>query len=201
MDFYKIIGIVAGILLTLGYARYYYTIVRGDSKPNLVTWFIWTIVGGIIFFQCKDLGAVDTLWVALSNFIFPLGNFVLTLRSGEFKIQKRDLYCLIVAMVSLVVWKFFDNPLVGLFLCLIADFMAATATLDTVWRDPVGEIHEDRLAWTIGTVALIINLLAIKEWTIQIATQPVYFVLLNIGIVIPLFIRRKTKKNEAKIEI
>jgi hypothetical protein len=73
------LGIIAGCISALACIPYFISIIRGKTKPNRATWWIWSWLGVLLFFSYKASGATDTLWVALVYMITPLITALLSL--------------------------------------------------------------------------------------------------------------------------
>ena len=48
MDWRTVIGLAAGTITLLSILPYIRDILRGLTRPNLVTWWLWTLNGGIL---------------------------------------------------------------------------------------------------------------------------------------------------------
>ena len=192
MDTHTFFGYASGVISCLAFIRYYWTIVRGESKPNLATWLIWSIVGFIIWRTYGEVGAKETIWLALTYFVLPTITLLMILSKGRFKFKDLDYICLGIAAISLVIWQGMRNPLGALITCLIADLAAATATMRTTWREPLETLKEDKFAWVLAVLASFVNLFAIEDWSHwQLTIQPVYYVTFNFIIMLPLYTRKK----------
>ncbi len=49
LGFTGVFGIIAGILSFSAYIFYIAAILKGTTRPNRATWFIWSAIGVIIF--------------------------------------------------------------------------------------------------------------------------------------------------------
>ncbi|MDB5190001.1 MAG: hypothetical protein JWN49_327 [Parcubacteria group bacterium] len=48
MDVHFYLGIFAGLISATAYIVYFVSILKGNSKPSRVTWWIWTFMGAIL---------------------------------------------------------------------------------------------------------------------------------------------------------
>ncbi len=178
------LGIVAGVLSFSAYALYIFTTLQGKTRPNRATWWILTLVGTMIATSYYAGGARDTMWVALSYVLGPAIIAILSLKYGEGKWERLDQLCLAGALISAVIWYFSKSALVVLLVNILMDFLALIPTIKKSYLRPEGE---DRIAWTLESLAGVFNLFAIERWTFAIAFYPLYLLALNIVITFLLY--------------
>lgn len=185
-----LLGICAGILSFSAYLLYIFTTLKGRTRPNRATWWILTLVGLMIAVSYYAGGARDTIWIALSYVLGPAIIAVLSLKYGEGKWEKLDKICLTGAIISAVIWYFSQSALLVLVINVVMDFLGLLPTIKKSYLRPAGE---DRIAWTLESVAGILNIFAVERWVFSIAFYPVYLLIIN-GIVTLLLYRPAIKK-------
>lgn len=185
-DITAIAGQVAGIVSLVAYASYVLAILRGETKPNRATWWVWTVVGLMLGSSYYYSGANHTIWVPVSYIIGPFVIAILSIKHGEGGWDRFDKYCLFGAGVSIVLWWAFSSPFIALLINLVIDLMGALPTIRKVYHEPE---KEDRTAWTLFLVGNTINLFAVEMWTFTISVYPIYMFLVNGVIAGLVFIR------------
>jgi len=190
MDTYKLLGIIAGILSIIGYVPYIISILQGKTQPNRATWFIWTVVGGLLAFSYAAEGDPQTIWLPLGYFFGPFITALLSLRYGYAVWTRFDTICLTVALVSIIPWILSDNATFTLLVNVLIDMSGALPTLVKTYREPE---TEDLLAWFIFFVANTIQLFALSYWNIA-AVYPIYLFFLAAGMV-ALILKGKLKST------
>ncbi len=183
-----VFGIVAGILSFSAYLFYIRTILKGETKPNRATWFIWSIIGVILVFSYKASGAEETIWVPVSEAIAPTIIALLSIKYGVGGTDKLDIICLIASFISLLMWYVFDSALIALVTNLFIDFFAALPTIKKSIYNPK---EEDKFAWSITETGNLFNLFAINNMSFGVIVYPIYTFILD-GIITSL-LYRKTK--------
>ncbi|MEM9946484.1 MAG: IS256 family transposase [Cyanobacteria bacterium P01_D01_bin.36] len=148
------LGKIAGVFAFLGYIPYLMSIVRRKTLPNPATWWIWSIMGGILFASYYLEGNREAIWVPLSYFIGPTVTGILSLKYGRNEFGSFEKYCLGGAALSLVLWQV-SGPVVALTMLIMIDLIAIAPTLRKTYFKPNSE---DPLAWSIFWVANTINL-------------------------------------------
>ena len=81
--FTVVAGWVAGVLSLVAFVPYIVAILRGETRPNRATWWIWTTTGGVLLASYYFSGADTTIWVAVSYFVASLVTAVLSIRYGR----------------------------------------------------------------------------------------------------------------------
>ena len=183
----EIFGILAGALSFSAYILYIFSTLFGKTKPNRATWWILTLIGLMIASSYYAEGARATIWVAVSYVLGPFIIAVLSLKYGEGKWEKLDKWCLIVALISVPVWYISNSAILVLVINIFLDFVGLLPTIKKSYLRPEGE---DKVAWTLESLAGILNIFAIERWIFGIAFYPIY--LLTINGIITLLLYRST---------
>ena len=167
-------GWIAGVLSLLAFLPYIVAILRGQTRPNRATWWIWTTAGLVLGASYYFSGAETTIWVPVSYIVGPLVTALLSIRYGEGGSTPLDRGCFAGAGAGLLFWWWFNSPVVALVMTLGVDFAGAVPTMKKAYLAP----HtEDRLAWALFIAGNAFNLLAVDRWEFAIAIYPVYMFL------------------------
>lgn len=189
ITFQGVLGILAGIISFSAYIIYIISIVRGISKPNRVTWFIWTFMGLVLAITYYFSGARNTIWSPIVEFIGPLVIALLSIRYGEGGIKdKTDFICLAGAGISIVVWLLFDAPIVALVMNLIIDAFALIPTIKKSYTRPE---TEDFWAWFGTGAGDTLNLFAVERLSFGILIYPIYMLVSDLVIITILGIKKR----------
>lgn len=190
---YEIIGIIAGILAITGYIPYIISILRGTTKPNRATWFIWTIVGGLLAFSYIAEGDQNSIWLPLGYFFGPLIAALLSLKYGYAQWTRLDTYCIAAAILSIIPWVLSDNATATLIINVAIDIFGALPTVVKAYHEPE---TEDFTAWVIFFVANTLQLFAISMWNIA-AIYPIYLFILA-GTLVLFIVKGKLQASSAR---
>ncbi len=187
MNWHSIVGMASGIVLLLANIPYIMSIRRGDTRPNLVTWGVWTTIGLILLGSYQAIGATHTRWLLIAQVVSQFAITVLAFKYSRGKWQRLDGICLAGAGVSLILWWFSGNPLVALLINTAMDLLGAIPTINKIYCDPTSE---DLGFWTLSFLAAVLNLLAIENFSLSFTVFPVYLLILHI-VVLTLLTRPK----------
>jgi hypothetical protein len=171
------LGQAAGALSLLGFVPHIVEIVRGTTRPNRVTWWIWTLVGAMLCASYYATSARHIVWVPVSYVVGPLVPALLSLFYGEGGAGGFDRACLGASLASLPVWWLARSPLVALVTNMAIDLLGALPTIRAAYRSP--PIREPALLDRIlFLVADLLNLCALGSWSVATALYPLYLAVL-----------------------
>lgn len=168
------ISVLAGILFIIGFVPYILAIWRGETKPAKASWIIWASLDSITLagmfvkgtMNGQILGAVIGAWIVV----------ILALRYGTPGWTKLDKFCLSGAVLGIVLWQVFSNPVLGIITSLSVVFLGSFPTFASAWRNPA---QENRMAWTIFWLSCVAAMIAIPAWTLADAAQPIVFTIIE----------------------
>ncbi len=175
----------AGVISTAAYIPYIISILKGKTKPNRASWWIWAVLGIIICASYWSVGARNTFWYTL-----PVGMITTALLSLKYGIggwTPFDRVCLAGAAAGLLLWWVSGIPFTALAVSMGIDMIGYFPTMRKIWHMSGSE---DRLTWMMFLVAAALNVAAIDRWTLDIAIYPVYILVFN-SIVLGLIVFRK----------
>lgn len=167
---------VAGSVLLLGNIPYIRSIRRGDTRPNRVTWGIWTTIGFLLLGSSYSLGATNTLWLMIAQVISQLVITFYAFKYSRGKWQRLDRICIAGAGLSLLLWWRSGSPLVALVMNIAMDMLGAVPTITKIYDDPNSE---DLTFWVMSFTSAVLNLLAIENFDRSLIIFPLYLFLLN----------------------
>lgn len=178
MTIQALFGIVAGILSVITSVVYIRSIFKGETKPDRVTWWVLGFVSAMIAASYWASGARETIWLPVAYAGSFLIVAVLSLKYGEGPVYLNtlDRVSLGGAFASAIVWWSFKSPVPALFMNILTEFIGLVPTINKSYQRPW---TESKISWVLATVASLLNVLAIGEWTIAIALYPIYVFVTN----------------------
>jgi hypothetical protein len=181
LNWHAIVGMASGIVLLLGNIPYIISIRRGATRPNLVTWGIWTTIGLILLGSYQAIGATNTLWLLIAQVISQCVITIYAFKYSQGNWTQLDRICLAGAGLSLLLWWCSGSPLVALLMNTTMDLLGAIPTIQKIYRDPNSE---DLRFWVMSFAATVLNLLAIENFSISFIVFPLYLFCLNFVVLI-----------------
>lgn len=186
------ISIIAIILTIVGYVPYIRDILLKKTSPHIFSWFIWSIITGVIFAlqisHGAGVGSLVTLMVAIiSGVIFFLG-----LKSGNKNIKTVDIIFLIFALLAIPLWLVVKQPLLSIILLTIIDMLAFAPTVRKSWGDPYSETLS---LYVFAAIRHGLGIVALFEYNFITSLFPVSWVVANSLFVIMLVYKRREAKR------
>jgi hypothetical protein len=185
------LGIIAGCISIAAFIPYLISILMGKTKPNRVTWWIWSGLGILLFFSYKESGATDTLWVAETYVVTPFLVALLSIEYGEGTWSRLDVLCAIGAIIGTVLWHISGSPQVALSLYIGIDLLGLLPTVKKTYLHPE---QEDKLAWFLMVIANCFNLLTALKASFFVMLYPLYMILSG-SLILALSMRRISAKR------
>jgi hypothetical protein len=185
------LAIASGLLVMLSSMPYLIDIVKGKTKPNIVSWATWTLLTTIATIAAFAAHAPRAAMLTLGATLATLAVVILGLKYGTAKITRFDIFCQIGALGGLILWFVFDSPSLALGFALAIDLIGGLPTLYHSWRKPNEETWQ---TFFIGMIASILTLLSLNAYHFADLAFPVYFVIFDMAAVFVIVLRRKQKR-------
>ena len=164
-----------GALLNLiGSSEYAWSTIKGRTKPNRVTWFLWALAPLIAF--AAMLGEGVSVRAGLMTFMVGFGPLIVFIasflnRQAVWNITRFDVVCGVLSVLGLVAWVITRTGNVAIFFSIMADGLALLPTLVKAYKFPETESY---LVFLFGALSAGITLLALSTFTFTNAAFPIY---------------------------
>ena len=189
-------GLISLIIGLFGYYVYIKAMVKGQNQPHLFSWLIWAIISAIIFVAQFTNHSGAGSWAAGITTLGCLSICFLSLKYGEKKITRGDIFALIFALCIIVIWQLTQNALYAVLLAGLIDFTAYLPTLRKCWHKPY---HENITGHIISIAKFVFAIAAIEHYSLITLFNPIVVVVMNIFLITYLFIRRRICTRHAAI--
>ena len=153
------------------------------------TWLIWASLDSITILGMNIENSINGQ--ILSSVVGAWTVFFLSLRYGVLGWTWLDRICLASVGLSILLWWWFNSPLLGIIICLLANCIGSIPTLHSAWKDAR---RENKLGWVTGTIASLCALASVSNWTLAHYAQPISFLVIQIAVLYLLFIRAAIPK-------
>ncbi len=173
----------------IGVFFYIRGMLRGTTKPNRVTWFIWALAPLIgVWLQLQAGAGLSVLPVFMAGF-GPI--LVLTvsflIHEGYWKITKLDILCGVLAILALVLWIITRDLSLSILFAILSDLLASIPTIIKSWKYPETETSS---AYLGGLIANALGLFIISKWIFPVYSLGVYFILVNLTLIFCIYHKR-----------
>ena len=179
----KILYTISCLMLIVGYIPYIRAIIRKETIPAKATWIIWAILDTVILAGMYFKNALNgqIIGAVIGTSIVA----IISLKYGKSGWTKLDKVCFGGAVIGILLWKTFGDPLLGIIICLIVAFIGCFPTFSSAWKHP--EL-ENKFAWTIWFISCLLAVIAIPKWTLSYSAQPIAFLVFQVVMIYIIFI-------------
>lgn len=182
-----IIGAVVNFVACLSYVR---AILKGEATPNRVTWSLWALVPLIAAAAQLRAGVGISTLVVLSVGAGPacvvLASFARG--TGSWRLGPFDYLCGACALAALALWAITGDPVTAIVLSILGDATAALPTLRKAWLAPA---TENRSAYLISFVGMILGIFSVQQATFAGYGFNAYLVAVSAALVLILYLPRR----------
>lgn len=154
-----VLPVLAVVLAIAGYVPYITAILRGRTRPNRASWWIFAITAGTGAASSWAAGARGTIGVPVAFAVCCVVVGILAIRRGEGGFGRLDLTCLAVAAAAMAAWWATGEPLLATAMLALADLAGTVPTIAKAWRDPA---REDGRSWMVWCAANCCNLAQVR---------------------------------------
>jgi hypothetical protein len=163
------LSVVLEVVSLIPYLR---DIKHGTTRPNAVSFGIWTMLQAIAFAAQLEAGASWSA-VMMGTLVFSTGYITYLSLTGygyrEFgRVEKTSL---VIGLGAIVAWALTGAPDVAIFFALLADTSAFVPTVKKAYCDPESE-HAG--AWGIVAIGVLCSALSTEKYDFANLAYPLY---------------------------
>lgn len=187
--------LVLSVVITVGsVVPYIRDILKGTTKPNIVSWLTWTMLTGVATIAELAAHQYRTAIFTSSAVLETLIIVLLGLRYGYAKYSKFDAICQIGTLVGFLLWWIFNSPTAAIIASVTIDFIGALPTVRHSFLAP-GE--ETWSTYAMAGVGGLLAILALTSYNWASLTYPIYIVLINM-VFVAVLISMKNKLEKKR---
>jgi len=185
---------VAVAVQLIGKASYIKQTLKGKTKPNRISWLLWSVAPLIAAFAAVSDGVGLAVVPVFVSGLAPLLVLAASFANKEsyWKLERNDYFCGIFSILALVLWGITKEPTVAIVFALVSDLFATYPTLVKSWKYPETETAD---AFSAGLFSALTSFAAIKTWTFSSYAFPAYLVVINASLVICIYRKNIFKKK------
>ena len=167
--------ILALVLDFIGSADYALNTYRGKTKPNRVTWSLWTVIAAVaVTGLIAENAAITTIILTAFFGLMPFMIFVTSFfnKKSFWKIHRFDWICGALSVLGIIAWLWTGDGTLTIIFAILANFFAWLPTLAKAFKAPE---TESWLTFFNAIWASLITLLTVEEWTFASVGLLIYF--------------------------
>lgn len=198
-----ILGLLAGFTTLVAFFPYILSTIKGKTKPERATWWIWTLNSILLLTSYRSEGAQETIWLAVA---YTFGCVIIALFSIKYGIggwTNLDRFSFVGSILAAISWIII-GPLATFIASLFIDLFGVMPTIHRSFHDPEGENKLSWVMWFAGgflSLFLVDNIYVWQEWSIDtliIAAYPAQ-ITITTAIIVWFLFRQKSKYFPNKI--
>jgi len=167
---------------------------RGKTKPNLASWFIWflapMIAALVSFSKGAGLSVIPIFMAGFTPFLVLLVS--VKNKNAYWKFSLLDYVCLVLSLLAIIVWVFLKEGNFATVFAILADLIAFIPTFVKSWKAPDTETIWPYLS---GAFSSVLSVLTLNDLSFNTYGFALYLFLGNLTEVAIVLIRRKYEKR------
>lgn len=188
---FYIIGALSGFIFIVGDIPYILDIIKGNTKPQRVTWLVFFILDLIYLVNQIALGAKGSLILLLSWTLITLLILILSIKNGVGGFAKLDIICLTGVVIGLILWWILKTPLASVICNILVSLVGYIPTLKKSYLKPW---TETKISWFTASIAGLLGMWSVGKLDIKLLILPTYSFIMAFIVFIILYTRSKNKK-------
>lgn len=136
----EIFSAIAIFITIASFLPYLISILRGQSKPHVFSWIIWSITTFVVFLaQLSDRGGAGAWPIGVSGIITIIVAWLAYRKKADITITLTDWLFLITALSALPFWYLTADPLSAVLILTTVDMLGFGPTLRKAYQYPYDE--------------------------------------------------------------
>jgi hypothetical protein len=182
-EYLVFVAAFGSLLAAFAYIR---SMFKGQTKPNRVTWFMWStapfIATAAAVSNGVGLAVIPVFMSGFSPFLVLTASFFN--KKAYWKLSSFDYLCGMLSSLALVIWFITKDPTSAIIFAIVSDALAAVPTLIKAWHNP-----ETESAWPfiIGVFSPMTSFIVATAWGFSELAFPTYLIVINIILVFSMY--------------
>ena len=183
---FEFLVFVAAAATLIGASVYIRSMFKGQTKPNRVTWFMWSVAPftatAAALSNNVGLAVLPVFMSGFSPFLVFAASFFN--KKAYWKLSSFDYICGILSGLAIVLWFVTNDPNLAITFAIVSDALAAAPTLTKAWYNP-----ETESIWPfiIGVFSPMTSFFVATTWGFSELAFPIYLVVINILLVFSMY--------------
>jgi len=188
-----IIGAIASLIAIGGYIK---DTLKGNTKPNRITWLMWAIAPMIAF---AASASKEITWSLLPGFISGFGPFLVFIASflnpkSYWELKSFDYICGLLSLLALILWAITKDINVAILFSILSDGLAAFPTLLKARLDPQSETASP---FVVGMFSGLAGIIVADQLIFSEIGFNIYLVIINILLSSTIIFSRRSQNAES----
>jgi hypothetical protein len=187
---HNLLALLSGVVAIFAAFPYIRDTLQHKTRPNVVTWFTWSLLNLITAIAALSGHAVQTAIFAFATGACTTVVTLLALRNGFGKYTAFDVICQLLAIGSIVAWKISDRPALAVVFTIAASFIASLPTIRHAW---IAAHEETWQFFAIDASSAALACLSVQTISFLSLAFPLY-ILLDDALIAAIIVSRKRQR-------
>jgi len=187
LEFSQWLVVLSGLIVIVGSSAYIRDTIKGKTKPNRISWLMWSIAP--LIGAGAAISSDADIWVTIRILLSGLLPLIVLLASflnkkSHWKLTGFDFACGVSSVIALIFWWIVGNPELAILLAALGDGFASLPTIRKAWKFPETETG---LTFMAGLFASLIVIPSIPVWDIENSAFLLYLIISNSLLLIAIY--------------
>jgi hypothetical protein len=175
--------IIGALVSFIGAANYIWHTLQGRTKPNRVTWTLWTIAPMVAFVAQMQKGVGWPALVTFTSGFIPLLILIASFvnKQAGWRLSRFDVGCGALSVFGIILWLVTGEGNLAILFAIMADGLAGLPTVVKAYKYPETESWAVFLA---GILNATITLFVLDRWHFADYAFATYLILMNSTIIL-----------------
>ncbi|MDX9742026.1 MAG: hypothetical protein RBT81_12765 [Gammaproteobacteria bacterium] len=150
------LGVLAAIITCIAFLPYILSILRGQTRPHVFSWVIWSINTSVAFLATLHAGGgAGAVVIGFSAGVTLLIAILAWINRADVAVTISDRLFFIAALAAMPLWHWMEDPFWAIWLITLIELLGFGPTLRKTWTQPFSE------SMTFYVVMMLRNVLVI----------------------------------------
>ncbi len=186
LEYLVFVAVVASTVASLAYIR---SMFRSNTKPNRVTWLMWSVAPLTATAAAVSEGVGWAVLPVFMSGFSPLMIFTASFftKKAYWRLSRFDYLCGALSVLAFVLWYLTKEANVAIVFAIVSDAFAAVPTLVKAWRNP-----ETEAPWpyVVGIFSASTAFAAAAAWSFSELAFPIYLIAVNVLLALSVYNKR-----------
>lgn len=173
---------------------YLFAIFKNKVKPHSFTFLIWSLILGINFLAQIFVGVGLSSILLATNFLSCIVIFLACIRKGYAEYDDKDIACLALGVVAIILWLITKNPLFSVALSCLIDLFAFIPSFRKSFFRPT---EDSALTYYVSGLEYVFSFPSYQVFSVIGLMFPVWITLIDFCYATFILIRKKQLKMTA----
>ena len=183
-----LLGVLSLVIGVISYTFYFRDVLKGKTKPDGASWFIWGLLAAITFFAQFSSGGGAGAWITAFTALVCVVIATLAFYRNHAKVRRIDWISLSFALGGIGLWLYTKNPLLAVVIVILVGAIGFIPTFIKAFYKPQ---EETGITFAMNASKFAIAFFALGSLSPVTWLYPAAMVLMNSSLALMIFLRQR----------